>query len=137
MDELYVYDTILWPHQEAVQILLDHDQFTMEEEEENNQRVFLDVLITLMENGLKTFIYHNPIFIEQGIIQYPQHCKNHKWRPRCIRTRMISMTLKDNNYPSNISSLFLWDKEENTKIASLSTLCQGLIGKDLENLWSR
>ena len=63
----YVDDTfILWPHQEDVQILLDHVnsiqpyiQFTMEKEQDN-KLPFFDVLVTLTEQGFRSSVYGKP-----------------------------------------------------------------------------
>ena len=68
----YVDDTfILWPHQEDVQVLLEHVntirpsiQFTMEKEKDN-QLAFLDILITHTECGFKTSVYRKPTFTGQ------------------------------------------------------------------------
>lgn len=67
----YKEDTfILWPHQEEVQLVLDHFnsirtliQFTMEKE--NNKLAFLDVLISETEHGIKTFVYRKSTFTRQ------------------------------------------------------------------------
>ena len=85
---------ILWPHQEDVQILLDHVnsirpsiQFTMEKES-NNTLPFLNVLISQTEQGFTTSIYrkqtftgqylnfnsHHPYSVKRGIV----HCLNTK-----------------------------------------------------------
>ena len=54
---------VLWPHQEDVQILLDHVnsirpsiQFTMEKEQDN-KLPFLDVLVTRTEQGFRSSVY--------------------------------------------------------------------------------
>ena len=59
---------ILWPHQEDVQILLDHVnsirpsiQFTMEKEQDN-KLPFLDVLVTCTEQGFRSSVYRKPTF---------------------------------------------------------------------------
>ena len=65
----YVDDTfILWPHQEDVQILMNHVnsirpsiQFTMEKEQDN-KLPFLDVQITRTEHGFSTSVYCKPTF---------------------------------------------------------------------------
>ena len=65
----YVDDTfILWPHQEDVQILLDHVnsirpslQFTMEKEQ-GNKLLFLNVLVTHAEQGFRSSVYCKPTF---------------------------------------------------------------------------
>ena len=65
----YVNDTfILWPHQEDVQILLDHGnsirpsiQFTMEKEQDN-KLPFLDVLVTRTEQGFRSSVYRRSTF---------------------------------------------------------------------------
>lgn len=60
------HDTnILWPQQEAVQIL-PSIQFSMEEED-INQLALLDRLITHTENEFKTSIYHKPTFTPTSI----------------------------------------------------------------------
>ena len=68
----YVDDTfILRPHQEDVQILLDHVnsiqpsiQFMMEKEQDN-KIPFLDVLITHTEQGFRLSVYRKPTFTGQ------------------------------------------------------------------------
>ena len=68
----YVDDTfILWPHQEDVQILLDHVnsvrpsiQFTMEKEQDN-KLPFLDVLVTRTEQGFRSSVYRKLTFTGQ------------------------------------------------------------------------
>ena len=68
----YVDDTfILWPHQEDVQVILDHMnsiqpsiQFTMEKEQDNKLR-FLDVLVTRVEQGFRSSVYCKPTFTGQ------------------------------------------------------------------------
>ena len=65
----YVDDTfILWPHQEDVQILLDHVnsirssiQFTLEKEQDK-KLPFLDVLVTCREQGFGSFVFRKPTF---------------------------------------------------------------------------
>ena len=86
----YVDDTfILWPHQEHVQILLDHVnsnrpsiQFTMEKEQDN-KLPFLDVLVTRTEQGFRSSVYrkstytgqylnfnsHHPYTVKKGIVR--------------------------------------------------------------------
>ena len=90
----YVDDTfILWPHQEDVQILLDHVnsirpsiQFTMEKEQDN-KLPFLDVLVTRTEQGFRSSVYrkptftgqylnfnsHHPYTVKKGIVRCLQH----------------------------------------------------------------
>ena len=68
----YVDDAfILWPHQEDVQILLDHVnsirpsiQFTMEKES-NSTFPILDVRISRTEQGFETSVYLKPAFTGQ------------------------------------------------------------------------
>ena len=67
----YIDDTfILWPHQEDVQILLDHVnsirpsiQFTMEKEQDS-KLPFLNVLVTRTEQGFRSSVYRAPTFTE-------------------------------------------------------------------------
>lgn len=67
----YVNDTsVLWPHQESVQILLDDVNSTrpsirLTMEEEINQLSFLDVLMTCTGNGFKVYVFHKPPFTGQ------------------------------------------------------------------------
>ena len=68
----YVDDKfILRPHQEDVQILLDHVnsirpsiQFCMEKEQDN-KLPFLDVLVTHTEQGFRSSVYRKPTFTRQ------------------------------------------------------------------------
>ena len=84
---------ILWPHQEDVQILLDHVnsirpsiQFTMEKEQDN-KLPFLGVLVTHTEQGFRSSMYHkltftrqylnfnshHPYTVKKGIVRCLQH----------------------------------------------------------------
>ena len=84
---------ILWPHQEDVQILLDHVnsirssiQFTMEKEQDN-KLPFLDVLVTRTEKGFRSSVYrkatftgqylnfnsHHSYTVKKGIVRCLQH----------------------------------------------------------------
>ena len=84
---------ILWPHQEDVQILLDHMnsiqpsiQFTMEKEQDN-KLPFLDVLVTCTEQEFRSSVYcaptftgqylnfnsHHPYTVKKGIVRCLQH----------------------------------------------------------------
>ena len=62
---------ILWPHQEDVQIFLDHVnsirpfiQFTLGKEQDN-KLPFLDVLVTRREQGFRLSVYCKPTFTGQ------------------------------------------------------------------------
>ena len=90
----YIDDTfILWPHQEDVQILLDHVnsiqpsiQFSMEKKQDN-KLPFLDVLVTRTEQGFRSSVYckstfsrrylnlnsHHPYTVKKGIVCCLQH----------------------------------------------------------------
>ena len=124
----YVDDTfILWPHQEDIQVLLEHVntirpsiQFTMEKEKDN-QLAFLDILITRTECGFKTSVYHKPTFtgqylnfdshhpysVKHGIARCLQHraqtisSDSHTYHQEMTRLRN---TLRRNNYPDSILS---------------------------------
>ena len=124
----YVDDTfILWPHQEDVQILLDHVnsiwpsiQFTMEKEQDN-KLPFLDVLVTRTEQGFRSSVYRKPTFTVQYLNFNSHHPYTVKKRiVRCLKHRvkiissdtdacqeeMISLrhNLHCNNYPECITS---------------------------------
>ena len=68
----YGNDTfIIWPHQEDIQILLDHTnsirlsiQFTMEKEQDNKLPL-LDLLVTHAEQGFRSSVYRKPTFTGQ------------------------------------------------------------------------
>ena len=119
----YIEDTfILWPHQEDVQILLDHMnsirpsiQFTMEKEQDN-KLPFLNVLVTCTEQGFRSSVYHKPTFtgqylnfnshhpytIKKGIIRCLQHwAKTISSDTDAYKEEMISLrhNLHCNNYP--------------------------------------
>ena len=125
----YVDDTfILWPHQEDIQILLDHVnsiwksvQFSMEKEEDN-KLLFLDVLVTRTKQGFRSSVYRKRTFIGQHLnfnSHYPYTVK--KGIVRCLQPRaktisndtdayqeeMISLrhNLHRNNYPERITSV--------------------------------
>ena len=74
----YVDDTfILWPHQEDVQILLDHVnsirpsiQFTMEKEQDYKLH-FLNVLVTRTEQGFRSSVYRKSTFTGLPQFQLP------------------------------------------------------------------
>ena len=124
----YVDDTfILWPHQEDVQILLDHMnsiqpsiQFTMEKEQDNILP-FLDVLVTRTEQGFRSFMYREPTFtgqylnfnsnhpytVKKGIVRCLQHrAKTINSDTDAYQEEMISLrhNLHRNNYPRRITS---------------------------------
>ena len=124
----YVDDTfILWPHQEDVQILLDHVnsnrpsiQFTMEKEQDNNLP-FLDVLVTRTEQGFRSSVYrkstytgqylnfnsHHPYTVKKGIVCCLQHrAKTISGDTDAYQEEMISLrhNLHRNNYPESITS---------------------------------
>lgn len=124
----YVDDTfVLWPHQEDVQVLLEHVntirpsiQFTMEKERDN-QLAFLDVLITRTECRFKTSVYrkptftgqylnfdsHHPYSVKHGIVRCLQHraqtisSDSHTYHQEMTR---LKNTLRRNNYPDSILS---------------------------------
>ena len=124
----YVDDTfILWPHQEDVQILLDHMnsirpsiQFTTEKES-NNTLPFLDFLISRTEEGFKISVYrkptftgqylnfnsHHPYSIKKGIVRCLQHrAKVTSGDPETSDKELasISSTLQRNNYPEYMAA---------------------------------
>ena len=136
----YVDDSfILWPHQEDVQILLDHVnsirpsiQFTMEKES-NNTLPFLDALISQTEQGFKTSVHrkptftrqylnfnsHHPYSIKKGIV----HCLQHRAKvisgnPETLDKELVSIisTLQHNNYPGCMAAApknwDMWIQEE-------------------------
>ena len=124
----YVNDTfILWPHQEDVQILLDHEnsiqpskQFTMEKELDN-KLPFLNVLVTRTEQGFRSSMYckptftgqylnfnsHRPFTVKKGIVYCLQHqAKTISSDTDAYQEEMISLryNLHHNNYPEHITS---------------------------------
>ena len=144
----YVDDTfILWPHQEDVQILLDHVnsirisiQFTMEKEQDN-KLPFLDVLVTRTEQGFRSSVYRKPTFtgqylnfnshhrysVKKGIVRCLQHrAKTISSDCDAYQEEMISLrhNLHHNNYleritlaPRNLDRRM----EDNTR--KLTTVC--------------
>ena len=118
---------ILWPHQENVQILLDHVnsirptiQFTMEKEQDN-KLPFLDVLVTCTEQGFRSSVYckptftrqyfnfnsHHPYTVKKGIVYCLQHrAKTISSDTDAYQEEMISLrnNLHRNNYPERITS---------------------------------
>ena len=123
----YVDDTfILWPHQEDVQILLDHVnsirpsiQFTMEKEQDN-KFPFLDVLVTRTEQGYRSSVYrkptftghylnfnsHHPYTVKKGIVRCLQHrAKTISSDTDAYQEEMISLRHNHhrNNYPERIT----------------------------------
>ena len=124
----YIDDTfILWPHQENVQILLDHlnsiwpsIQFAMEKEQDN-KLPFLDVLVTCTEQGFRSSVYrkptftgqyfnfnsHHPYTVKKGIIRCLQHrTKTISSDTDAYQEEMISLRHKLHryNYPECITS---------------------------------
>ena len=124
----YVDDTfILWPHQEDVQILLDHVnsirpsiQFTMEKEQDN-KLPFLNVLVTRTEQGFRSSVYRKSTFtgqylnfnshhrytVKKGIVRCLQHrAKIISSDTDAYQEEMISLrhNLHRNNYPERITS---------------------------------
>ena len=118
---------ILWPHQEDVQILLDHVnsirpsiQFTMEKEQDN-KLPFLDVLVTRTEQGFRSSVYrkptfsgkylnsnsHNPYTVKKRIVRCLQHrTKTISSDTDAYQEEMISLrhNFHRNNYPERITS---------------------------------
>ena len=124
----YIDDTfILWPHQEDVQILLDHVnsirpsiQFTMEKEQDN-KLLFLGVFVTRTEQGFRSSMSRNPTFtghyvnfnshhpytVKKGIVRCLQHqAKTISSGTDAYQEEMISLrhNLHCNNYPKRITS---------------------------------
>ena len=144
----YVDDAfILWPHQEDVQILLDHVnsirpsvQFTMEKEQDN-KLPFLDVLVTRTEQGFRSSVYHKPTLtgryfnfnshhlytVKKGIVHCLQHwAKTISSDTDAYQEEIISLrhNLHHNNYPECITLVpRSLDKgiEDNTR--KLTTVC--------------
>ena len=140
----YIDDTfILWPHQEDVQILMNHVnsirpsiQFTMEKEQDNKLS-FLDVLITPTEHGFCTSVYRKPTFTGHYLNFHSHHPYNVKKGIVCClqhRAKAISSdekemdslkeTLHQNNYPESITSATInldHKTEEDTR--KLTTVC--------------
>ena len=96
----YVDDKfILWPHQEDVQILIDHVnsirpsiQFTMEKEQ-GNKLPFLDVLVTHTEQGFRSSLYGKPTFTGQYLnfnSHHPYTVKKGIVRSRKHRAKAVS-----------------------------------------------
>ena len=138
---------ILWPHQEDVQILLDHVnsiwpsiQFTMEKEQDN-KLPFLDVLVTRTEQGFRSSVYrkptftgqylnfnsHHPYTVKKGIVRCLQHrAKTIISDTDAYQEEMISLrhNLHHNNYPERITSAprnLDWRMEDNTR--KLTMVC--------------
>ena len=139
---------ILWPHQEDVQILMNHVnstrpsiQFTMEKEQDNKLS-FLDILITRTEHGFSTTVYRKPTFTEQYLSFHPHHPYNvKKGIVRCLQHRAkaiscdevyqkemdsLKETLCRNNYPESITSatinLDLKTEEDTRKLIAVSPM---------------
>ena len=144
----YVDDTfILWPHQEDVQILLDHVnsirpsiQFTMEKKQDNKLPV-LDVLLTRTEQGFRSSVYrkptftgqylnfnsHHPYTVKEGIIRCLQHqAKTISSDTDAYQEEMISLrhNLHRNNYPESIiSAPRNLDRRIEDNTLKLTTVC--------------
>ena len=124
----YVDDTfILWPHQEDVQILLDHMnsirpsiQFTMEKEQDS-KLPFLDVLVTHTEQEFRSSVYRKPTItgqylnfnsrrsytVQKGIVRCLQYrAKTISSDTDVYQEEMISLrhNLHRNNYPERITA---------------------------------
>ena len=109
----YVDDTfILWPHQEDVQILLDHAnsiwpsiQFTMEKEQDN-KLPFLDVLVTSTEQGFRSSVYRKPTFTGKYLDFNSHHTYTvKKGTVRCLQHRAKTISSDTDAYPEEIISL--------------------------------
>ena len=109
----YVDDTfILWPHQEDVQILLDHVNsirpsipFTMEKEQDN-KLPFLDVLVTRTEQGFRSSVYRKPTFTGQYLnfnSHHPYTVK--KGIVRCLQHRAKTISSDTDAYQEEMISL--------------------------------
>ena len=144
----YVDDTfILWPHQEDVQILLDHVssirpsiKFTMEKEQDN-KLPFLDVLVTRTEQRFNSSAYRKPTFTGQSLNFNSHHpytvkkgivrCLQHRAKPISSDTgayqeEMISLrhNLHSNDYQERITSAprnLDWRMGDNSR--KLTTVC--------------
>ena len=102
---------ILWPHQEDVQMLLDHlnsirpsIQLIMEKEQDNNLP-FLDVLVTRTEQAFRLSVYSKPTFTGQ----YPNFNSHHPYTVkkkgivRCLQHRAKIITSDTDAYQEMIS----------------------------------
>ena len=143
----YVDDTfILWPHQEDVQVLMDHVnsirpsiQFTMEKEQDNRLS-FLDVLITRTEQGFRSSVYRKPTFtglylnfnshhpynVKKGIVRCLQHRAKVISSDDVYQEEMDSLreTLHRNNYPESITSATRnLDRKTEDNTRKLTTVC--------------
>ena len=159
----YIDDTfILWPHQEDVQILMNHVnsirpsiQFTMEKEQDNKLS-FLDVLITHTEHGFCTSVYHKPTFtghylnfhshhpynVKKGIVCCLQHRAKAISSDEVYQKEMDSLkeTLYQNNYPESITSATInLDHKTEEDTPKLTTVClpyvRGLTEK-IRKIWN-
>ena len=144
----YVDDTfILWPYQEDVQILLGHVnsirpsiQFAMEKEQDN-KLLFLDVLVTRTEQGLRSSVYRKPTFtgqylnfnshhrytVKKGIVRCLQHrAKTISSDTDAYQEVMIRLrhNLHRNNYPGCITSAPRnLDRRVEDNTRKLTTVC--------------
>ena len=124
----YVDDTfILWPHQEDIQILLDHvisirpSILFIMEKEQDNKLPFFDVLVTRTEQGFRSSVYrkptftgqyrnfnsHHPYTVKKGIVRCLKHrAKTISRDSDAYQEEMISLRHKihRNNYPVRITS---------------------------------
>ena len=124
----YVDDTfILWPHQEDVQILLDHVNSIRPslqpttEKEQDNKLPFLDVLETRTAQGFRSSVYskptftgqyfnfnsHHPYTVKKGIVRCSQHrAKAISSDTDAYQEEMISLryNLHLNNHPERMTS---------------------------------
>ena len=123
----YVDDSfILWPHQEDVQILLDHVnsirpsiQFSMEKKQDN-KLLFLEVSVTRTQQGFRSSVYrkptltgpylnfnsHHPSTVKKGMVRCLQHqAKIISSDTDAYQEEMISLkdNLHRNNYPEHIT----------------------------------
>ena len=124
----YVDDTFNhWPHQEDVQILLDHVNsirpsilFTMEKEQDK-KLPFLDVLVTRTEKGFTPSVYRKPTFtgqyfslnshysynVKKGFFRYlQQRTKTISSDTDAYQEEIISLrhNINRNNYPERMTS---------------------------------
>ena len=109
----YVDDTfILWPHQEDVQILLNHMnliqpsiQFTMEKEQDN-KLPFLYVLVTHTEQGFGSSVYRKSTFTGQ-YLNFNSHHQNtvKKGIFCCLQHRTKAISSDTDAYQEEMISL--------------------------------
>ena len=128
----YVDDTfILWPHQEDILTLLDHVnsirpsiQFPLEKKEDNRSS-FLNVLITCIEQGFRSFVYWKPTFTWQYLNFNSHH-------PCNVKKKIIHIL----QHQAKAISIVYWGMREMTTLVYKCIISSCLLWRVWNGWWN-